>query len=379
MRYHGGRTLRPCIGCDTGRSASTCGDATHLQNIVRFQAPLHRVCRLSLWARPCSICYETCLAGQAGIRTPGSLQRKPLPLEINGTQIDDTFAEAFRMRYVRLVVTAHDSHWLDAAVREFTGYSSSVIACDCESGVERYLGESETPDGRVGVALMVFGFSPQSLTEAVPNRTGQCLMTCPTTAVFDGLTAGEARIPLGKHIRFFGDGFQKSKQIAGTRYWRIPVMDGEFLVQDRLFVEKGVGGGNIIIQGDTNRGALDGARRAVEAIGAVPGVITPFPGGVARSGSKVGSRYKSLKASTSDAYCPTLRGRVESRLHPATNYAYEVVIDGAGEVEVGAAMAAGMQAAAGPGVVAITAGNYGGKLGKFHFKLHELLAPQTAH
>ncbi len=295
-------------------------------------------------------------------------------MEIRGTSIDDTFAEAFRMRFVRLVVTAHDEHWLDAAVREFTGYSSSIISCDSETGVERRLAPDETPDGRVGAALLVFGFSPESLAVVVPNRAGQCLMTCPTTAVFDGLAAGEKRIPLGKTIRYFGDGFQKSKLIAGRRYWRIPVMDGEFLVESMVHVDKGVGGGNIILQAATAEIALNAARRAIAAIEPMTGVITPFPGGVARSGSKVGSRYKTLKASTADQYCPSLRGRVETKLVDGANAAYEIVIDGVDESSVGAAMAAGIRAAAGEGLIAITAGNYGGKLGKFHFHLRQLLA-----
>lgn len=145
-----------------------------------------------------------------------------------GTEIEDTFAEAFRMRFVRLVVTAHDEHWLDAALREVTGYSTSIISCDAEIGVDRRMGSDETPDGRPGAVLMIFGFSPESLTKVIVNRVGQCVMTCPTTAVYDGLSSGEARIGLGKQIRYFGDGFQKSKQIAGRRFWRVPVMDGEF-------------------------------------------------------------------------------------------------------------------------------------------------------
>ena len=294
-------------------------------------------------------------------------------MQLGQTFIDDTFAEAFGMSYVRLVVTAADDYWLDAAIREMTGYSSSVIACDAESGVERYLSADETPDGRPGVAVLVFGFSADALTKSVPNRVGQCVMTCPSTAVFDGLPASEKRVPLGKHIRFFGDGYQKSKQIGGRRYWRIPVMDGEFLVQESLGVSKGVGGGNIILQTIDQPSGLAAARRGTEAIGVLPGVITPFPGGVARSGSKVGSRYKTLKASTADAFCPTLRGRVETKLHPDANCAYEIVIDGVDDAAVGAAMSAALRAVAGPGVVSISAGNYGGKLGKFHYHLRKLL------
>lgn len=295
-------------------------------------------------------------------------------MQIGNTFIDDTFAEAFGMSYTRLVITAADDYWLDAALREFTGFSSSVIACDAETGLEQRLPPTATLDGRPGAAVLVFGFSTDALAKAVPNRTGQCVMTCPSTAVYDGLPAAEKRIPLGKHIRFFGDGFQKSKLVVGKRYWRIPVMDGEFLVQESLGVAKGVAGGNVILQAVSQPAGLAAARRGAEAIAAMPGVITPFPGGVARSGSKVGSRYKGLKASTADAYCPTLRGRVESKLHADANCAYEIVIDGVDEAAVGAAMAAVIHAAAGDGVVAISAGNYGGKLGKFHFRLRELLA-----
>jgi formylmethanofuran--tetrahydromethanopterin N-formyltransferase len=290
-------------------------------------------------------------------------------LKVNGTEIDDTFAEAFGMRFARVIITAQDGYWLDAALREFCGDSASVIACDAEIGVEQHLSIDETPDGRIGAAVLVFGFSTDALAKALPRRTGQCLMTCPTTAVYDGWPQGDKRLPCGKHIRFFGDGYQKSKVIDARRYWRIPVMDGEFLVVDELGVGQGVAGGNIIVQGVNQDQALAAVRRGAEAIAPLPGCITPFPGGVARSGSKVGSRYKGLRASTADAFCPTLRGRVTSRLHPSANCAYEIVVDGVDEQSVAAAMRTAIQAAAGPGVPAITAGNYGGKLGKFHFAL----------
>jgi len=295
-------------------------------------------------------------------------------VQLGETLIEDTFAEAFGMRYTRLIVTAHDEWWLDAAVREFSGFSSSVIACDSEIGVEQRLSPEQTPDGRMGVSLLVFGFSTDALAKAIPNRVGQCVMTCPSTAVYNGLLGTEAKIPLGKHIRFFGDGFQKSKKIANRRYWRIPVMDGEFLVEESLGIERGVAGGNIILQAIDQPAALAAARRAAESLSNLPGVIAPFPGGVARSGSKVGSKYKGIPASTADAFCPALRGRVESKLHPLANCAYEIVIDGVSEAAVGQAMATALRTAAGPGVVCISAGNYGGKLGKFHFHLRKLLS-----
>jgi formylmethanofuran--tetrahydromethanopterin N-formyltransferase len=294
-------------------------------------------------------------------------------VKIGSTVIDDTFAEAFPMKYTRLMVTAHDQHWLQAAVREFCGYAASVIACDAEVGVDSWLSEEQTPDRRRGVALLVFGVSSDALAQATTNRTGQCLMTCPTTAVFNGLRDADKRLPLGRHLRFFGDGYQKSKVLEGVRYWRVPVMDGEFIVEESLGYAEGVAGGNFILQSGEMTAALEAARRAVEAIAAVQGVITPFPGGVARSGSKVGSRYKQLPASTADPFCPTLRGRVESRLHPDADVAYEIVIDGVNEAAVAEAMTVGIRAAAGDQIVAISAGNYGGKLGKFQFQLHKLL------
>jgi formylmethanofuran--tetrahydromethanopterin N-formyltransferase len=323
------------------------------------------------------LCTKTRSLGRDDLGRKIGRQKTGFSVQLNGTFIEDTFAEAFGMRFVRLIITAADDYWLDAALRELTGYSSSVIACDAETGVERRLAADETPDGRPGAAVLMFGFSTDALTKSVPNRVGQCVMTCPTTAVYNGLPTSETKLPLGKKIRFFGDGFQKSKQVAGRRYWRIPVMDGEFLVEDVLGVEKGVAGGNMIIQSVDQAAGLAAVRRATTAIWQQPGVITPFPGGSARSGSKVGSRYKGLVASTSDAYCPTLRGRVESKLHAAANCAYEIVIDGASEQAVGAAMAAGIRAAAGTGIVVIGAGNYGGKLGKFQFWLRRLVGAES--
>ncbi len=294
-------------------------------------------------------------------------------MKIGETIIEDTFAEAFGMRYARLVVTAADEYWLDAVIHEATGYAASVIACDSEIGVERQLSPQETPDGRPGAAILFFGFSGDALAKSLRNRTGQCVMTCPTTAAFDGLPESAERIALGKTLRFFGDGFQKSKQLDSRRYWRIPVMDGEFLVEESLGIGKGVAGGNIILQAVDQSAGLLAARRAAESLAGMPAVMTPFPGGVVRSGSKVGSRYKGLKASTSDAYCPTLRGRVPSKLADDAQVVYEVVIDGTGEGVVGRAMATAMRAAAGDGVVLIGAGNYGGRLGKHHLRLHEWL------
>ena len=311
-------------------------------------------------------------------RKPESAAESPLgmrPVRIGNTLIVDTFAEAFRLRFTRIIVTAHDDHWRDAAVRAACGYGTSVLGCDAEIGVERWLDPGETPDGRPGASVLAFSFAADGVAKAIANRTAQCLLTCPSAAVFDGLPAAADRAPLGSHVRYFGDGFEKTKVIDGRRYWRVPVMDGEFLVEETCGIEKGVGGGNFILQGTTLDGTLAAVRRAVAAIDRCPGVIAPFPGGAVRSGSKVGSRYDGLRGSTNEAFSPALVGRVQSELLPGVACAVEIVIDGIDEASVGAAMAAGIEAAVGPDLLAVSAGNYGGKLGKFHFHLRTIFAP----
>ncbi len=299
---------------------------------------------------------------------------------LNTVEIEETFAEAFPMTVVRLLVTAETPHWARVAGESATGYAASVIGCDAEAGIERELSPDETPDGRPGVSLLFFGFSRDALQKAVSNRVANCVLTCATTACFNGL-AGESgkSIKIGALLRYFGDGWQISKLLDGRRYWRMPTMDGEFLCEDVFGTVKGVGGGNFLILGETQRQTLTAAEAAVKAIRDVPGVILPFPGGVVRSGSKVGSRYKGLKASTNDAYCPTLRGAVESRLPEGVNAVYEIVIDGLDLAAVERATLVGMDAATrSPGVRLITAGNYGGKLGPFHIHLAKLLTERPA-
>ncbi|HLJ09696.1 MAG TPA: formylmethanofuran--tetrahydromethanopterin N-formyltransferase, partial [Planctomycetaceae bacterium] len=250
-------------------------------------------------------------------------------LNINSVAIEDTFAEAFPMTVARLIVTAESPEWAQTAAQEATGYAASVIGCDAEAGIERALSSEETPDGRPGVSLLMFAFNRDALEKAAVNRVGQCILTCATTACYNGLPTDPGKtIRIGGNLRFFGDGHQISKKLDGKRYWRLPVMDGEFVCEDRFGTIKGVAGGNFLILGETQAAALAAAEAAVAAIRSVPGVILPFPGGVVRSGSKVGSKYKKLRASTNDAYCPTLRGSVKSALPDGVNAAYEIVIDG---------------------------------------------------
>jgi formylmethanofuran--tetrahydromethanopterin N-formyltransferase len=250
-----------------------------------------------------------------------------------------------------------------------------VIGCDAEVGVERRLDASESPDGRPAAAVLLFAFTTKELAQAVGNRVGQCVLTCPTTACFNGVESAEETIPLGDYARFFGDGFESLEQSPECNQWRIPVMDGEFIVDCTAGVARGVAGGNFILQAKSQSEGLAAAVRAAGAVANLPGVIMPFPGGVCRSGSKVGSKYKRLVASTHEAYCPTLRDRVASMLAHGATCAYEIVINGVDRDSVTRAMRAGIESAAGEGVLAIGAGNYGGKLGRILIPLRDLLSP----
>jgi formylmethanofuran--tetrahydromethanopterin N-formyltransferase len=294
---------------------------------------------------------------------------------LNGVAIADTFAEAFTMRVARIVITARTAQWADAAGTKLTGFATSVIGCKVEAAIERVLPVSETPDGRPGVSVLFLTIDKASLPEQLIVRLGQTVLTCPTTACFDGLPDAPDRLAVGRALRVFGDGFQASKVIGGKRYWRLPVMEGEFLVAETFGMQKGVGGGNFLILAEDADAALGAAEAAVAAMTNRAGVILPFPGGVVRSGSKVGARrYKSLVASTNDAFCPTLRPLTASALPDGVNSVLEIVLDGTDAPAIAAAMRVGIRAACRPGVRQITAANFGGKLGPHHFHLRQILA-----
>lgn len=309
--------------------------------------------------------------------TPLMLKQPP-PTErtLYGIPVFDTFAEAFGMTGTRLIITAVSHHWAKIAAQEATGYGSSVISCDAEAGIESKLSADQTPDGRPGYSILLFAFSRDALAKAVLKRVGQCVLTCATSACYNGVQDGdpEKTIALGSSLRYFGDGFQASKVIGSNRYWRIPVMDGEFVCEENAGTFKGVAGGNLLLGAETPEQALSAVELTVEAMTQMPGIIAPFPGGVVRSGSKVGSRYPQLRASTFDAYCPSLRARTETKLPPQTGCVYEIVVDGVNESVIRDAMKVGLHTACRTGNLKfVSAGNYGGKLGKHLYPLHELI------
>lgn len=294
-------------------------------------------------------------------------------MHIRGVEIEDTFAEAFGMWAARLVVTAENQRWARIAAEAGTGLATSIIGCGCEAGTNELDEGEETPDGRPGVAALFFTTSRSSMESQLMTRVGQAVMTSATSACYDGL-GGLERIKVGGKLRYFGDGFQSSKLLDGRRFWRVPVMDGEFVVEDTFGVAKGIGGGNFFIIARDLASALAAAEAAVEAIRPAPGIVLPFPGGVVRSGSKVSSIYKGSTVSSNTPYCPTLRSGVpDTGLREGENAVLEIVLDGLSEEAMRRAMSAGVEAACLPGVLRISAGNYGGSLGPFHFHLRELV------
>lgn len=294
-------------------------------------------------------------------------------MKIKTTEIVDTFAEAFEMWGARVVITADTKQWARAAAASMTGFATSVIRCKLEAAVECEVRKEDTPDNRPGVSVLLFTMSSKTIAGQLIDRIGQCVMTCPTTAAYNGLES-EKTVSVGDKLRFFGDGYQISKVIGGRRVWRIPIMEGEFLIEDKFGIQPAVGGGNLIILGTSKYSALQAATAASSAMREVAGVFLPFPQGVVGSGSKIGARYKAMIASTNDAYCPTLRSISNRGVLPEEVEAvYEIVADGLNENAVKEAMRRGIYAAADKGTMMITAGNYGGELGKYKFHLHEII------
>lgn len=285
------------------------------------------------------------------------------------TTVIEATCEAFAARFARLVVTAADSYWLDAANQALCGYGTSVIGCDAEIAVERMLAADETPDGRTGAAVLAFAFRAKPLGKAIANRVGQAVLTCPTAAVFDGLPEAAERTPLGDYLRYYGDGHEHPTESG----WVVPVMEGEVPFPATIGIGRGVAGGNLLLCGRDQAEALAAVRRCVETVHDLPGVITPFPGGACRSGSKVGSQYRGLVASTNERFCPTLRDTVETKLPNGTDCVYELILNGVDEAAVRNAMRTALRAATEGDLLAITAADYSGKLGSIRIPLQSLL------
>ncbi|MFQ6094514.1 MAG: formylmethanofuran--tetrahydromethanopterin N-formyltransferase [Candidatus Bathyarchaeia archaeon] len=294
----------------------------------------------------------------------------------SGVEIEDTFAELFEMWTGRVLITAENEKWALTAAQTATGFASSIIGSPAEAGIEGALPPEKTPDGRSGVLIQAYHQTRRDLKRQLVERIGQCVMTCPTTAAFNALPEAKRWLKIGRSLRLFGDGFQKKDEMFGRTVWRIPVMESEFIVEDRFGVKKAVAGGNFFILAKDGKSGLAAAEAAVKAIDQnVDGVILPFPGGICRSGSKIGSLNYKLRASTNHLYCPRLRKIVPgSRVPNSVNCVYEIVINGLNIDLVRKAMAEGIKATVRiPGVVKISAGNYGGKFGPIQVHLHQIL------
>lgn len=297
-------------------------------------------------------------------------------MELNGVEIEDTFAEAFPIKIARILITGATKHWALVAASEATGFGTSVIACPAEAGIEKAVGGDKTPDGRPGVFIQICTFGFKGLEEQLMNRLGQCVLTAPTAHMYNGLPDAEKQLDTGFKLKFFGDGMETEENIGGRKVYRIPMMEGDFITEHSIGAVEGIAGGNFFILAENQMAALAAAESAVDAIADVEGVITPFPGGIVASGSKTGAnKYKFLKATSNEKFSPSIKDKVEGSNVPAdVNGIYEIVINGLDEKVISEAMLAGIKAAVMiPGVKKISAGNFGGTLGPYKFNLHDIV------
>lgn len=296
-------------------------------------------------------------------------------MELNGVEIEDTYAEAFGIKVARVLITGASEHWAMVAATEATGFGTSVILCPAEAGIECVVDGSETPDGRPGVYIQICTFGYKALEEQLLNRISQCVLTAPTTAVWNGLPDAEKQFDTGFKLKFFADGYESELEVGGRKAYAIPMMEGDFIIEHGIGAVAGVAGGNFFILADTQANGLEAAKDAVEAVLQCKGSITPFPGGIVASGSKPGAdTYTFMTATTNQRFAPTLKDKVEDTCIPAdVNAVYELVINGVDIEAVTAATKAGIEAAVKvPGVKKITAGNYDGSLGAFKVNLGDL-------
>ncbi len=296
-------------------------------------------------------------------------------MELNGVEIEDTFAEAFPIKIARALITGASKKWAMVAAQETTGFGTSVIMCPAEAGIEKVVNGNETPDGRPGVYIQICTFGYKALEDQLLRRIGQCVLTAPTAAVFNGLPDSEKQFDTGFKLKFFADGFESETSIAGRKCYKVPMMQGDFIVEHNIGAVDGIAGGNFFIFADNQMAALAAAENAVDAIGQLDGTITPFPGGIVGSGSKTGAnKYKFLKATTNEKYSPTLKNVVkDTKIPEDVNAVYEIVINGLNLDVISQATKAGIEAAVKiPGVKKISAGNYGGTLGPYKVNLKDL-------
>ncbi len=290
-------------------------------------------------------------------------------MKVNNVEIEDTFCEAFSGYFARVLITAETKRIAYEAAREATGYATSIIGCSAEAGIEKYLSPAETPDKRAGYVIQIWT-SKKKIEHELIFRLSQCVLTMPSTRVFNYLE-GDEKVKAGYKIKYFGDGYEKEVESYGRKMVSIPIMFGEFLIEQEFSIAKGIMGGNFLIMAENQASALIAAERAVDAISEIDGVITPFP--ICASGSKVGSKYKFLKASTNEIYCPTLSSSVENSKVKDVKAVLEIVINGISEEAVKEAMRAGIEAACIDGVKRISAANYGGKLGQYKIYLRDII------
>ena len=268
-------------------------------------------------------------------------------MELNGVEIEDTFAEAFPIKIARVLITGATRKWALVAAQETTGFGTSVIGCPAEAGIEKVVNGDVTPDGRPGAYIQICTFGYKALEQQLLQRLGQCVLTAPTAAMWNGLPGAEKQFDTGFKLKYFGDGFEEEINVSGRKAVKIPLMGGDFIAENNIGAQDGIAGGNFIILAENQMAALAAAENAVDAISEIEGTITPFPGGIVGSGSKTGAnKYKFLKATTNEKFCPSIKNKVEgSKVPKDVNGIYEIVINGLDQKVISESLRAGIKAA----------------------------------
>jgi formylmethanofuran--tetrahydromethanopterin N-formyltransferase len=296
-------------------------------------------------------------------------------------KVEDTYAEAFEGLYCRVIITADDKETLHKAAEDATSTPSVVIG-RTEGGIEKYLGKNETPDKRIGALLQFwskidedkpFEKSLERFEKELSYRIRQDILVKPFTALFDALPKAEGKLDMMERVGHCGDGYEWIEKRFGRQMITVPIMVPDFQIERYPGYSRGVSGANFWIMCKTKKAFYESGRKALEAIGKVEGVITPFD--VCSAGSKAETKFPLIGPTTNHLYCPSLKKKLgkESRVPEGVRYIPEIVIDGVSLDAVKKAMRGGIEAASRVnGVVRISAGNYDGKLGKYKISLREL-------
>ena len=290
------------------------------------------------------------------------------------SRLEDTYAEAFSGIYCRVLITADDKQTLMRAAFDATATPGTVIG-RVEGGIESWVDEKDTPDGRRGATLQ-FWYDEGNIDKfdvELSYRIRQDILVKPFTRVFDASINPKGYIDTMKQVGYCGDGFQWEEHIYGRDMIVVPIAIPDFMIERKLGYSKGVMGANFWYMCQTKEAVLDAGRNALKAINEVEGTITPFD--ICSAASKPETNYPWIGPTTNHPYCPSLKSVLQEQSLVPEKVAYipEIVINGINHDAVNEAMKKGINAVLeDDDVLMVSAGNYKGQLGDYKIHLREL-------